>query len=268
VHDTRETRRLLRALGARELASGIGILTGDRRSAWLWSRVAGDMMDLALLGVAFGGDDVQRRSLAAATAAVAGVTALDVMAGRSRGARQAKRHIERVFHSMTVNGSPDEVYRFWRDLENLPRFMRNLESVTASGNRSSWVARGPGGIAAEWDAEIVSDRPGEEIAWRSLPGSRISNSGRVRFRGAPGSRGTEVGVEMSYHIPAGRVGSTAAWLFGVHPDQQLREDMRRFKQVFETGEIARSDASEGFMGMRPGQPHKAKSYEEFARGER
>ena len=270
VSNTPENRLLLRVLGARELASGLGILARDRQAPWVWSRVAGDAMDLVLLGLAFTSDASRLRNLGLATAAVAGVTALDVMAGNRQARHDAGRSgLEHVTKAMTVNRPPAEVYEFWRNLENLPRFMRHLDSVTVTGpGRSRWVVRGPGGVRVEWDAEIVEERPGEFLAWRSLPGAQVENAGWVSFRPAPGNRGTEVSLRLAYHPPAGRLGSAVAWLFGREPEQQLREDMGRFKQVIETGEIARSDASRGLLGMRPAQPGHAQPYEAFERGER
>jgi uncharacterized membrane protein len=115
----------------------------------------------------------------------------------------------------------------------------------------------------------VDDRPNELIAWRSLPGSEVENGGAVRFKPAPGGRGTEVIVHVHFSPPAGALGAGIARLFGQHPDQQLQDDLRRFKQVMETGEIARSEASESLLGMaQPGQPREMKPYREFARGER
>ncbi|HSK09429.1 MAG TPA: SRPBCC family protein [Vicinamibacterales bacterium] len=269
IRDTADNRLLLRALGAREIVSGLGILTRDRQAAWLWSRVAGDAIDLALLGTAYRSQDTRSANVAMAAAAVAGVTLLDLVAGRRRSAHDVSRRLEHVTKAMTVNRPPAEVYEFWRNFENLPRFMRHLASVEVTGpGRSRWVARGPGGVRVRWDAEVVEERPGEFIAWRSLPGAAVENAGWVSFRPAPGDRGTEVSVRLTYHPPAGRLGAGVAWLFGREPEQQLREDMRRFKQVMETGEIARAYASEGPLGMRAGQPGPTTPYTAFARGER
>ncbi len=149
-----------------------------------------------------------------------------------------------VKKSVTVNRSREDVYRFWRKLENLPRFMYHLESVEAAGDkRSHWVAKAPAGTSVEWDAEIVEDRPNEIISWRSLAGSGIKNAGSVRFVEAPGDRGTEVHVELQYEAPAGSVGAVIAKLFGEEPAQQIRDDLRRFKQVMETDEGSTSQSS-------------------------
>jgi uncharacterized membrane protein len=268
--DDDDNCELLRAAGLREIASGIGILTRDRRAGWVWARVGGDVMDLALLGSAFRSDQSEPRRLMAATAAVAGVTALDVVCGRQLSRESQAESLARVTKAITVNRSPAEVYAYWHDFENLPRFMRHLESVRAAGpRRSHWVAKGPAGATVEWDAEIVEDRQNELIGWRSLKGADVDNRGSVAFRPAPRGQGTEVTVQMQYDPPAGGVGEALAMLFGEQPEQQLQEDLRRFKQVIETGEIARSRASESFGGMwKAAQPGAVPSYDEFEKGER
>lgn len=165
-----------------------------------------------------------------------------------------------VTKSVTINRPRQEVYDFWRDLQNLPRFMQHLESVTAGpGPRSHWVATGPAGTTVSWDAEIVEDRPGELLAWRSIDGATVPNAGVVLFDDAPGDRGTELRVEVRYDPPGGTAGATVAKLFGEEPGQQLRDDLRRFKQVLETGEVVLSDGSregagQGYWKQRPAQP--------------
>jgi uncharacterized membrane protein len=235
---------LFRMLGAREIASGIGILTGrgqgnSPNAFWLWSRVGGDAMDLALLGAASKLRRSDKGRIAAATAAVAGVTALDMIFSRRLSRRNgAKSGAIRVSQAVTINRSPEELYGFWRDFQNLPRFMKHLESVWELGNRRShWVSKAPAGRRVEWDAEITEDRPNELIAWRSLEGADVDNIGSVRFERAPGGRGSIVRVEMQYNPPAGVVGATIAKLFGEDPEWQIKDDLRRFKQVIETGEV-------------------------------
>jgi uncharacterized membrane protein len=234
---------LLRALGARELASGIGILSRPRPTGWLWSRVAGDAMDLALLGLA--ARSGRRRSrLGIAAAAVAGVAALDVLASM-RYSRQPEAVADAsaggevaVEKYVTINRSADECYRYWRDFSNFPRFMKHIEAVEVHDDlHSHWTARGPAGAHVEWDAEVTADHPGEFIAWHSLPGADIENAGLVRFERAPGGRGTIVRVELQYRPPGGAAGALVARLFGEEPAQQVAQDLRRFKQLIETGEI-------------------------------
>ncbi len=191
-------------------------------------------------------------------AAVAGVTVADVVAsawlGRTGGPIS-------VTEAITVNRPPDDVYRAWRDFEALPRFMTHLESVQETGERRShWKAKGPAGRTVEWDAEIVEDRPGELIAWRSLPDAGVENSGWIRFATAPQGRGTEVTAKLLYTPPAGRVGATIAKLLGEEPATQAADDLRRFKQVMETGEVVRSESTPGshalgqHLKQRPAQP--------------
>jgi len=149
-----------------------------------------------------------------------------------------------VSKSVTIHRPIQDVYAFWRNLENLPRFMYHLETVAVTSERNShWRAKAPAGRAIEWDAEIVEERPFERIAWRSVPGSEVQNEGSVSFREAPGDRGTEVRVVLRYDPPAGGLGASVAKLFGEEPEQQIRDDLRRFKQVMETGEVVLSEGS-------------------------
>jgi uncharacterized membrane protein len=130
-----------------------------------------------------------------------------------------------------------ELYRYWRDFENLPRIMRHLKSVKkVDEKKSHWVVDAPMGRTVEWDAEIINDEPGSVIAWRSLAGAGVDNAGSVRFVPAPGNRGTEVRVNIDYIPPAGQVGAFVARLFGKNPKQEIQEDLRRFKQMMEAGE--------------------------------
>ncbi len=143
--------------------------------------------------------------------------------------------------SITINKSPEELYSFWRKLENLPRFMKHLESVTSlDSNRTHWVANGPAGKSVEWDAEIYNEKPNELIAWRSLEGSDITNAGSVRFEPA-GVQGTVVKVVLNYNTPGGKISALLAKLFGQEPGQLIDEDLRRLKQILETGEIATTE---------------------------
>jgi uncharacterized membrane protein len=157
------------------------------------------------------------------------------------GPRAVVQHKEgiKVARSVTVDRPAAELYRFWRDFHNLPRIMAHLESVEMlDENRSRWVATAPGGRTVEWEAEIITERENELIGWRSLEGAEVANAGSVRFRPAPGGRGTEIHVTLTYDPPLGHVGSAIASLFGEEPNQQVREDLRHFKQMVETGEIA------------------------------
>jgi uncharacterized membrane protein len=254
---------LIRLLGLREIAHGIAIFAqGKRPAGAVWSRVVGDALDLACLGAAYASPDSDKARLTFATANVLAVSALDVLCAQQLSAADggdetAERRGIPVNKSIIVNASPEEVYQFWRDFENLPSFMRYLESVKVTGEgRSHWVAKAPGGTV-EWDAEITEDRPNQLISWRSLEGSEVENSGTVRFEQAAGGRGTVVRVELDYNPPGGAAGALLAKLFGEDPDGQMQIDLRRFKQVMELGEIVVSDGTllgEGYTEQRPAQP--------------
>jgi uncharacterized membrane protein len=248
----RNSHILLRAFGLRELVSGIGILAGRRRSEWLWSRVVGDVMDLAFLGGALGSDYADRGKVAAATFAVGGVTALDVLCSqqlRHRDSSATETGSTQLTTSIVINRPPEELYRFWRDFQNLPRFMFHIDSVgIVSEGRSHWVVKAPAGGSVEWDAEILEDRPNEMISWRTVEGSDVRHSGTVRFLPASGGRGTTVRVEIEYCPPGGVLGMQIAKLFGREPGQQVQEDLRRLKQLMEAGEII---TTEGQPSGRP-----------------
>jgi uncharacterized membrane protein len=145
----------------------------------------------------------------------------------------------RVQEAIRLEVPIEEAYRFWRRLENLPRFMNYLESVTAQGQsgRSHWVARGPGDVRVEWDAEIINEVPNQVLGWRSLPGSDVVTAGSVNFDRVRGGRATQLTVNLQYAPPAGRAGAGLAWLFGRAPSQTIREDLRRLKQLLEAGEL-------------------------------
>ncbi|HEY9670347.1 MAG TPA: SRPBCC family protein [Waterburya sp.] len=149
----------------------------------------------------------------------------------------------KVEKSVTIsNKSPEELYLFWRNFENLPRFMRHLKHVSVINNtRSHWIATAPMGSSVEWDAEIINDQENRLIAWASVEGADVDNSGFVRFQSAPQGRGTEVKVVLEYNPPGGAVGDAIAKLFGEQPQQQLGDDLSRFKMLMEAGEIATNE---------------------------
>jgi uncharacterized membrane protein len=158
--------------------------------------------------------------------------------GRSRVASVGHGQGIKVEKSIMINKPPEELYRFWRNFENLPRFMNHLESVTPLGDdRSHWVAKAPAGTRVEWDAEVYNEKEDELIAWRSLQNADVNNAGSVRFRRAPHGRGTEVKVVLNYEPPGGKIGAAVAKLFGEEPGQQVEEDLHRFKQLMEAGEV-------------------------------
>jgi uncharacterized membrane protein len=144
-----------------------------------------------------------------------------------------------IGRSVTINRPRDELYAFWRDFTNLPRFMNNVHSVAIQdGTHSHWVIEAPAGKTVEWDSEITRDDPGRTIAWRSLDGASVRNSGQVEFLDSPDARGTVVRVTLTYDAPAGTVGKIIAKLFQKEPKVQARQDLRRFKQLMETGEVS------------------------------
>lgn len=200
-----------------------------------------------LAGLTLAGYGLSKRStLGAALAGVGGVLLLRGITGHSflydaldiiRSRNKAYPGIL-VEKAVTINKSPEELYTYWHNLENLPRIMSHLRSVAKiSDLQSHWIADAPAGMTVEWDAEITDDRTNEFISWRSLPDSQIENEGSVRFVEAPGGQGTEVHVKLVYNPPAGSLGAAIAKLFGEEPAQQVTDDLRRFKRMMETGQI-------------------------------
>jgi uncharacterized membrane protein len=196
-------------------------------------------------------------ALAAAPLAYRGVsghwpTSLSFLAGHgdSRSTKDAlsgDRGIH-VRESIRLELPVEEVYRFWRRFENLPRFMSHLVRVSDEGNgRTHWVASGPAGVPVEWDAEIINEAENKVIGWQSMPGSDVVNAGSVTFTPVRGGRATQVTVHLQYAPPAGRLGAVVAWALWREPSQTIREDLRRMKQLLEAGEIAtaRSQSASG-----------------------
>jgi uncharacterized membrane protein len=146
-------------------------------------------------------------------------------------------HGIRVEQAVTIQKPVDELFRFWRKIENLPLFMDHLEKVEAiDDKRSHWTAVGPAGSRIEWDAEIINEVENELIGWRSLEGADVDHAGSVHFKPLPADRGTEVRVILRYDPPAGKLGSLVARLFAEEPSQQVSSDLRRLRQILESGE--------------------------------
>jgi uncharacterized membrane protein len=256
--DKRRYRNAMRAVGLREITAGLGILSRPRSATWLWSRVAGDAMDLALLGLATRANRTKLSNVSIAAAAVLGVGLLDVLAsrrvGRQNGTRAEKPSTIKVTKAITIDRAPADVYGFWRNLQNLPRFMEMIEWVQPLDNRRShWRGRVPGGASFEWDSEIVDDQINERIAWRSAATALWPNTGEVRFAPAPGGRGTQVTLTMESRPPGGAAVAAAARLVAKAPEMVMLGDLRRCKQLLELGEVVHSDASIA-RGMHPAQP--------------
>lgn len=243
VGDAARHRSATTAVGVRELAAATGLL-GRPQPAWLWGRVGGDLMDLTMLTRALKNHDGRGLGrTVAATAAVTALTVTDVYAAVTRTHRSTPMELTAT---TTVLRPPDEVYALWRDLERLPDFMAHLDEVRVTGPRiSHWRATAPFGKTVEWDAETTQEVAGRLIAWQSVDGADIDNSGEVRFEPAPGDRGTEIRVTLRYDLPGGALGKAAARYFGEEPHQQLDDDLRRFKQIAETGEVVRSEGAPG-----------------------
>jgi uncharacterized membrane protein len=252
-------------VGVQELAAAGGLL-GQQSPAWLWYRTGGDLMHIAMLGRALNNHDGRGVGrTAAAFAAVLGITGVDVYAAVTR----SRKKVEMDTTGTTTVGLPEqEVYEMWRHLDNLPNFMAHLEEVRPDGNgRSHWRASAPFGRTVEWDAEITEDVPGQRIAWRSVGSADIYNEGSVQFVPGPGGRGTEVHVKLRYEMPGGKLGEAVARYFGEDPRQQLDDDLRRFKQVAETGEVVRSEGAPGGKRARrefPQHPARPLSHDELA----
>lgn len=232
---------MLRVCGVREIVSGVGLLSGRAPATFAMSRVVGDVMNLALLGASLRSPNSNPTRVAAVATAVASVAALDLYASKielQSSMAEAQQEVP-VHASLMINSPPGQVYAFWRKLENLPRFMSYLESVTElDEHRSEWTARIPGGVQLRWQAEIVEDQPGRLVSWRTIAGSELNHVGSVRFEPGPGGQGTQVHVEIYYGMPGGSVAARAVELVSMAPESVLYEDLRRLKQLTETGEIA------------------------------
>jgi len=245
-----EPMGLLRALGMRKLTSGLGILSRRNTVAWMRSRVVGDLIDLALLGASLRSARTDRGKVAIATAAVASVTALDVLGSQRSRARAGDADVVEVIASIAITHPAPELYRVLRDLESLPRVLSHLKSVRLLDERSShWIAKTLNGSQLEWDAEITEDLPDRRFAWRSLPGAVVPNEGVLELVPLPAGRGTAVRVELRFRPPGGRLVAGVGRIFAGAPEHQIREDLRRWKRLLETGEVPTT----------AGQPHGRRS---------
>ena len=224
---------LVIACGVRELACGAGILTQDEPAPWIKARIAGDAVDLAALACGALLPGAERYRIALNAAAVAGVTAIDIYCGRElakEGRRSPPRH---ETSSIDIDRPPAELYRFWRDVSNMPRVMPHLRSVKViDATRSQWTASVEAGTRVEWESEIIDDVPNERIAWRSRDGAILFNAGSVQLAPAPNG-GTRVRVDRLYELPAGTLGVALARLLGRDPAQAIRADLEALKAMME-----------------------------------
>lgn len=241
VGDGPRERAAAAVAGVRQVAVGAGLLRWPS-PVWLWARVGGDVMDLAWLGcVLKRSNNYDKRRTAAVMVALAGITGADVYAATTRSPRRAE---VRLTASVTVVTPAMQAYDLWRRLEILPSFMAHLDEVSLTGPVTShWRASAPFGRTVEWDADITGDVAGECLAWRSLDNPAIYSEGDVRFTPAPGGRGTEVHVTLRYSISAARLAAASARYFGKYPSLHLDDDLRRFKQLAETGEVVMSEGA-------------------------
>ena len=243
----RETRGMVRSVGVRELATGVGILSQRNPAPWLWARAVGDVVDLSLLLTGMRPGGPRRGRAAFSFSAVAGLLALDALAASHLTKHAGHPLLSGVAAptdlyfetSIATARSAEECYRFWRNIENLPRFMASLESVQAIDERRfHWVAKGSAATTLEWDCEITEDRPGAALAWRTLNGAQVPNAGSVIFEPVAQGRGTIVRLSIHYSPIGGQLTSALATLLRRDPQSQVHEDLRRFKQLLESGEIA------------------------------
>ena len=244
---------LLRVYGLREIATGIGILTSKDAGPWIWGRVAGDALDIGTVATGFQDGNPKKSNLTLALTSLAGVTAVDLVCalGLSRGIRKEEDAEEsqtgegaseastaRVERSLTIEKSAEELYQRWRDLQTLSRVMGHFADVRASGDgQTHWELHGPAGRVLEWDVRTIEDRPGEVLRWQASPDAKVPVEGSVRFRPAPGNRGTVVTLRFQFDPPGGVLGDAAVRLLGGAPGLLASKALRRFKSLVETGEI-------------------------------
>lgn len=217
-----------------------------------WER-AGSIVAGALVG-SLAASKLQGRAAAAATAGslvlrgLTGYCPLSAALGRNTRISDTKEVLAgprgvHVREEITINRPVDEVYGFWRQLSNLPKFMTHLEDVEElDRTRSRWTARGPAGTTVSWEARIINEIPNELIGWQSVGDADVVSAGSVHFDPTPHG-GTDLWIHLQYEPPAGKLGGWFASLFGEAPSQQIREDFRRLKAYLETGEVARAQGT-------------------------
>jgi uncharacterized membrane protein len=216
VQENLKNRSLLRLYGLRELTAGIGILTQDRPAGWIWARVGGDVLDLSSLASALADERNDKKRVAFSIASVVGVTAADLYCAQQLEETPNGQNTTSLVRTIIVDKPAEEAYQFWHDFQNLPRFMTYLESVRYTGDRRThWIAKGPAGMRIEWDSETV------------------------------------VRVEVSFSSKRGA--ALLRKLARMELGRRLNNDLRKFKQLLEIGEITQSDASV-HPGMHPAQP--------------
>jgi uncharacterized membrane protein len=227
-----------RLMGLREIGVGVGILASPRPAGWIKARVAGDMLDLALLKSSFGSRKANPARLGLTTAAVSAVAVADILYAQKYDSAESVPNRIRIEASMAVNRSPEECYSFWRRIENFPQFMEHLCAVQITGEKTShWKLKLNAMKTLEWDSEITRDEAGNVIEWRSLGGGDLQNFGSVQFQPRLSGPGTTVRLAMEYAPPAAGTGAMGGQILKMISEYGVREDLRRFKSVIETGEV-------------------------------
>jgi len=251
---------VMRLVGLREIVSGVGILAQAEPTPWLWSRVGGDAMDLALLRSAMDSPEARKDRVTAATVAVLGITAADLLCSTKltaepNGSIKAETGNDvRATAAVTVQAPVSEIFALWEGFQGLPRFMSDAATVQIADDRSSrWTIPGPAGTSLEWDVEITTSVPNEQINWRTTAGGPVSAEGTVRVRTAPGNRGTQVIFDAHFSPPGGDLGKKIAAPLANVLAVKIGNDLRRFKQLIELGEVVHSDDSI-IPGANPAQP--------------
>jgi len=262
-----DDQKVMRVVGLREIASGLGILGQAKPTPWLWSRVGGDAMDLALLRSAMDSPWARKDRVTTATLAVLGITAADLLCSTKLTAEpdqpfQAvtmQTNDVQVMAAVTVQAPVSEVFAVWDGFQGLPRFMTDAATVQVMGDRQSrWTIPGPAGTSLEWGVQITNIVPNEQIAWSTTDGGLFMAEGTVRFRTAPGNRGTQVVFDAHFSPPGGELGKKIAQPLADVLKVKIGNDLRRFKQLIELGEIVHSDDSI-VPGPNPAQPRPGAS---------
>lgn len=264
VRDRTRPRNVVRAYGVREIATGVAILAQPGSARGVWSRVAGDVLDLAAIGTAYSKHDAKRGPLTIAAVSVLGLTALDILCSKQLQSNgDALKAPERFSKTIVIDRNPEDIYNFCRNLENVPKFVSVIESVEVhDGQRAHWKARLSRGRTMEWDTEIREDEPNRGFSWRGADRSKFRRSGSVQLEPAPGNRGTLVRLEMELAAP--RMLARAAKAAGI-PQAILSKSLHALKQILETGEVVQSESSVyGGLGMHPAQPPEQVPEEVFA----
>lgn len=243
---------LLRLYGLREIGSGAAILARRDPTLGVWSRVGGGTLDLAALGAELVDGNPRKGRVAVATGAVAAIGALDaVTAQKLRGAAKqqngaSQAETKEAKRAVTIGKPADELYRLWREPETVPRVMGDAVQIAVKDEKHAhWTVKAPLGRTVEWDTEIVEERPGEFVRWRSSPDASLPNEGTVSFRPAPQNLGTEVTLDLRFSPPTGPLGAATAALPMAIPGAAVGTALRRFKSLAETGRVVTSDPRPG-----------------------